>query len=233
MPEHHPSEHPGLLLAETPDDLGERSQLLTAKHAEFIIDFSNVRAAMPGDSPRHAVTAACSDCTMQMTSPCAAPTQAAFVCWDSACSISAGLPPATFHSILSSADTIIIAPQSFLCPVAIATQGPGRVLPVQKDESDWQIVASDSFRMSGVYWALTALALMDVPLSRAHDVDALAAWVLSCYKPGEGSFAPNVHHDGNLLSTLSAVQIMTLLGKEVQLDADGISACARPQIWPC
>ena len=43
MPDYHPNEHPGLLQAETPDDLGERASLLAQKHINYIIDFSNVR----------------------------------------------------------------------------------------------------------------------------------------------------------------------------------------------
>ena len=86
-------------------------------------------------------------------------------------------------------------------------------------------MASDSFRMSGVYWALTALALMDTPVSASHDESALVAWVHSCYKPERGCFAPNTHHDGNLLSTLSAVQIMALLGRLDELNAAKIGAC--------
>ena len=43
MPDYHPNEHPGLLQAATPDDLGERASLLAQKHINYIIDFSNVR----------------------------------------------------------------------------------------------------------------------------------------------------------------------------------------------
>jgi hypothetical protein len=82
--------------------------------------------------------------------------------------------------------------------------------------------------MSGVYWALTALSLMNVPASHFCDEDKLVAWVLSCYKPDEGSFAPNTHHDGNMLSTLSAVQIMALLGRLEELDERTIATCAHP-----
>ena len=80
--------------------------------------------------------------------------------------------------------------------------------------------------MSGVYWALTALATMNEPAESFRDVDELVAWVHSCYKPQEGSFSPNTLHDGNLLSTLSAVQIMALLGRLEELDADKIVNCA-------
>ena len=43
MPQYHPNEHPGLLQAQTPEDLGPRSKLLVDKHIRYIIDFSKVR----------------------------------------------------------------------------------------------------------------------------------------------------------------------------------------------
>ena len=97
---------------------------------------------------------------------------------------------------------------------------------MQKDAGDWQVVASDSFRMSGIYWAATALALLDTSISAFRDEDALVEWILSCYKPDKGCFAPNTHHDGNLLATLSAVQLMALMGRTDELDAEKIAACA-------
>jgi hypothetical protein len=50
MPEYHPSEHPGLLQADTPDDLGARATLLVDKHRQYIIDFGNVRACQNSSS---------------------------------------------------------------------------------------------------------------------------------------------------------------------------------------
>ena len=88
------------------------------------------------------------------------------------------------------------------------------------------MVASDSFRMSGVYWAATALALLDTPVASFRDEGALVSWIISCYKPEKGCFAPNTHHDGNLLATLSAVQLMALMGRTAELDADKIASCA-------
>jgi hypothetical protein len=101
---------------------------------------------------------------------------------------------------------------------------------MQKDDNDWQIVASDPFRMSGVYWALTVLALMGSPLSQFQNEQQIVNWVLACYKESEGSFSPNTYHDGNLLSTLSAVQIFALLGHLDKLDRSKIASCVQPLI---
>jgi prenyltransferase beta subunit len=105
-------------------------------------------------------------------------------------------------------------------------------LRVQKDAKDWQVVASDSFRMSGVYWAATALALMDTPVAAFRNENALVEWILSCYKPSKGCFAPNTHHDGNLLATLSAVQLMALMGRIQELNAEKIASCAPRKLVP-
>lgn len=97
---------------------------------------------------------------------------------------------------------------------------------MQKTSKDWEYVYSDHFRMSGVYWALTALALLPgQPISSFMAEDDVVAWVTTCKKQ-DGSFGHNEYHDGCLLATLSAVQIMVLLGRSSDLDADGIAACA-------
>jgi hypothetical protein len=57
--------------------------------------------------------------------------------------------------------------------------------------------------MSGVYWGLTAMALLD----RLDDMDAprIESFVLACQHPS-GGFGGNVGHDPHLLYTLSAVR---------------------------
>jgi hypothetical protein len=49
--------------------------------------------------------------------------------------------------------------------------------------------------------------------------------VLSCYHPGDGGFGASPRHDSHLLSTLSAVQILALLGELQRVDADAVAAC--------
>lgn len=88
--------------------------------------------------------------------------------------------------------------------------------------------------MNGVYWALTALALL--PGNRISDFMAeedIVAWVESCKKT-DGSYGHNVHHDGCLLATLSAVQILVLLRRTDCVDADAVASCTLPsslQFW--
>ncbi|KAI8846788.1 terpenoid cyclases/protein prenyltransferase alpha-alpha toroid [Chytridium lagenaria] len=75
----------------------------------------------------------------------------------------------------------------------------------EKDELEYWM--SEHLRLNGVYWGLTALALMksETALNR----DDLIAYVLSCQTP-EGSFGGHVSYDGHLLYTLSAVQILVV-----------------------
>ncbi|CAH8569535.1 unnamed protein product [Schistosoma margrebowiei] len=73
-----------------------------------------------------------------------------------------------------------------------------------KSENDSTL---DYCRMSGIYWVLTALDLLDA-LSEV-DENEIVDFVLSCQKTC-GGFAPCPKHDAHLLSTLSAIQILAM-----------------------
>jgi geranylgeranyl transferase type-2 subunit beta len=77
--------------------------------------------------------------------------------------------------------------------------------------------------MSGVYWSLTALHVLRSPTQvedlmgvckmkqgGAADRQAIVDWVFKCYDQESGGFGGNVGHDGHLLYTLSAMQILAL-----------------------
>jgi hypothetical protein len=88
-------------------------------------------------------------------------------------------------------------------------------------------VFSDHFRMSGVYWALTALSLLPGNrITQFMSEDEIVAWISNC-KKRDGSYSHNVHHDGCLLATLSAVQILVLLRRQEEVDADAVAHCAQ------
>lgn len=77
---------------------------------------------------------------------------------------------------------------------------------------------TEHLRMNGVYWGLTALALMGH--TDALPRDDMIAWVMSCWNDQVGGFAPHPEHDPHLHPTLSAIQILAthdsldLLNKE-------------------
>jgi len=58
--------------------------------------------------------------------------------------------------------------------------------------------------MSGMYWGLTAMALM----GRLDEMDcgAVAEWVVGCRREG-GGFGASPRNDAHMLYTLSAVQV--------------------------
>lgn len=79
----------------------------------------------------------------------------------------------------------------------------------QKDDS-FEHVATEHLKMSGVYWALTALHLLGAE-NQLND-EELLSWVSSCQKEN-GGFAASPRHDPHLLFTLSAIQILALMDR--------------------
>ena len=78
---------------------------------------------------------------------------------------------------------------------------------------------TEHLRMSGVYWSLTALSLLKTPeevdalmglTSPKGDRSSIVDWVLQCHDKRSGGFGGNTGHDGHMLYTLSALQILAL-----------------------
>lgn len=92
---------------------------------------------------------------------------------------------------------------------------------MQRKDS-FEFYATEHFRMSGVYWGLTAMHL----LGKQHmmDIEAIASWVLSCQHPS-GGFGGSERHDPHLLYTLSAVQILALCGALGRIDREQVVQC--------
>ncbi|KAK9812584.1 hypothetical protein WJX73_010430 [Symbiochloris irregularis] len=80
---------------------------------------------------------------------------------------------------------------------------------------------TEHFRLSGVYWGVTALAL----LGHLHNLDGegIVKWVLSCQN-ADGGFGGSPRHDSHILYTLSAVQILVLYDKLELVDADQVAS---------
>ncbi|PXF43503.1 Geranylgeranyl transferase type-2 subunit beta [Gracilariopsis chorda] len=89
---------------------------------------------------------------------------------------------------------------------------------------------TDHKRLSGVYWALSSLALM----RKLHVLpqDTILDYVLSCYHSDVAAFSGNTDQDPHLLYTLSGVQILAMYDKLHLIDADrvvaNIAALQRP-----
>eukprot|EP00957_Ditylum_brightwellii_P018742 1408392-Ditylum_brightwellii.AAC.1 len=83
----------------------------------------------------------------------------------------------------------------------------------------------EHLRMSGVYWSITALSLLRSPqevdelmgltttTSQDDKRPSIVDWVFACYDKDSGGFGGNIGHDGHLLYTLSALQILAIANK--------------------
>ncbi len=90
-----------------------------------------------------------------------------------------------------------------LLPATGVAANPLCSAALAQDESSFEYFATEHFRLSGVYWGLTALHLLG--RQAALDGAEIVAWVLGCQKPC-GGFGGSERHDAHLLYTLSALQ---------------------------
>ncbi|KAI0807124.1 rab geranylgeranyltransferase [Fomes fomentarius] len=83
-----------------------------------------------------------------------------------------------------------------------------------KDDLVYHLTAH--LRMNAVYWGLTALCVMKHKdaLNREEMID----FVMSCWDEEAGGFGAHPDHDAHLLSTLSAIQILTIQDALDRLD---------------
>ena len=99
------------------------------------------------------------------------------------------------------------------------------IMKVSKDKSSFEYEISQHFRMSGVYWGLTAMSILGRDLAEEMDTAEIVRWVLQCQDEVSGGFGGSVGHDAHLLYTLSALQILALTKHIHQLtDIDKIAA---------
>ncbi|CAH6722402.1 geranylgeranyl transferase type-2 subunit beta [[Candida] jaroonii] len=79
---------------------------------------------------------------------------------------------------------------------------------------------SEHLRMNGLYWGIMTLVTLKSldSLPRQSIID----FVLSCVDKRSGGFGAYPQHDGHILSTLSAVQILSILGALDELDKESV-----------
>ncbi|CAM9497840.1 unnamed protein product [Chrysoparadoxa australica] len=97
------------------------------------------------------------------------------------------------------------------------------VLQVSKDKESFEYAMSEHLRMSGVYWGLMSMALLGRDLQQEMGGDELANWVMECQHEC-GGFGGSTGHEPHMLYTLSALQVLALLGKLERLDAERVAA---------
>ncbi|KDQ19148.1 hypothetical protein BOTBODRAFT_28630 [Botryobasidium botryosum FD-172 SS1] len=79
---------------------------------------------------------------------------------------------------------------------------------------------SAHLRMNAVYWGLTALCIMKH--KDALDRDEMVEFTMSCWDEEAGAFGAHPEHDAHILSTLSAIQVLTIQGATDRLDVPRI-----------
>lgn len=80
---------------------------------------------------------------------------------------------------------------------------------------------TDHKRLSGVYWALSSLALLN-ELDRLPK-ERILEYTLSCYDAERGMFSGNTDQDGHLLYTLSGIQILALYDELELVDGERVA----------
>uniref|UniRef100_U5EX36 Geranylgeranyl transferase type-2 subunit beta n=1 Tax=Corethrella appendiculata TaxID=1370023 RepID=U5EX36_9DIPT len=76
------------------------------------------------------------------------------------------------------------------------------------DKNDFEYCMTEFLRMSGIYWGVTALDIMN----QLDKIDRLSIieFIKQCQCPITGGISPCIGHDPHILYTLSAVQILCI-----------------------
>ncbi|CAB3359034.1 Hypothetical predicted protein [Cloeon dipterum] len=82
-----------------------------------------------------------------------------------------------------------------------------------ENKEDYEYCMTEYLRMSGIYWGLTAMALMG-ELDRMNKGEVLQ-FVRSCQDPVSGGISSSPGHDPHLLYTLSALQILSIYDEKL------------------
>ncbi|GMM35865.1 Rab geranylgeranyltransferase [Saccharomycopsis crataegensis] len=85
------------------------------------------------------------------------------------------------------------------------------VVNLNKHTRDYEYWLTEHLRLNGLYWGLTALFMLNAP--DVLDKKDIVKYVLSCRDSRSGAFGAFPKHDGHLLSTLSGLQILVMLGE--------------------
>ncbi|XP_066261649.1 geranylgeranyl transferase type-2 subunit beta [Euwallacea similis] len=91
-----------------------------------------------------------------------------------------------------------------------------------QDEENFEYGMTDYLRVSGMYWGLTALELMNA--QPTQDKESIVTYIKQCQDPQSGGLSACIGHDPHILHTLSGVQILATYDR---LDAIDINAVVK------
>ncbi|CAG9863377.1 unnamed protein product [Phyllotreta striolata] len=87
-------------------------------------------------------------------------------------------------------------------------------------ENNFEYAMTDYLRISGMYWGLTALELMNA--SPPHTIEEISDYIKHCQDPESGGISSCLNHDPHILHTLSAVQILCMYDNLKAIDVEGV-----------
>lgn len=87
-------------------------------------------------------------------------------------------------------------------------------------EDNYMYGMTDYLRMSGIYWSITALDLVN----EAHRLNQndIIDFIKQCQDTETGGIAASINHDPHILYTLSAIQILCIYDEIKAIDVEGV-----------
>lgn len=94
------------------------------------------------------------------------------------------------------------------------------ILSYTKKKEDYEYTMTEHFRMSGMYWGLTAMDILGQldKMSRSEVIQ----FIHQCQDAESGGFSASLGHDPHMLFTLSAVQILVMLEATEEISVEGV-----------
>jgi len=90
------------------------------------------------------------------------------------------------------------------------------------DKSSLEYMMSEHLRMGGVYWGVSAMALLRRLDDEARK-DNIINWILSCQDPARpGGFGPNAGHDADITATHYALLVLAVYNALDRIDTSGM-----------
>ncbi|ENN71963.1 hypothetical protein HUJ04_003028 [Dendroctonus ponderosae] len=89
-----------------------------------------------------------------------------------------------------------------------------------EEQNKFEYGMTDYLRLSGMYWGLTALELMNAGVTDTQD--AIVEYIVKCQDPDSGGISACIDHDPHILHTLSGIQILAMFDKLDAIDIEGV-----------
>lgn len=80
------------------------------------------------------------------------------------------------------------------------------------DDGGTEQMMAEYLKMSGMYWGLNALYIMDKLDDKSNEVNKALDFIKQCQN-SDGGFAAALRHDSHILHTLSAIQVLVIFDK--------------------